>query len=65
MPKSEKVKIEIFNLLGQRIKTLLNKYMPTGSHEVEFTAKYLPSGVYYYRIQAGDYQEVKKMILMK
>jgi type IX secretion system substrate protein len=65
LSKSEKVKIEVFNLLGQKIKTLLNKQMPSGSHEVEFTAKDLPSGVYLYRIEAGDFQEVKKMIIMK
>jgi len=65
LPKAEKVKIEVFNLLGQRIETLINKQRPSGSHEVEFTSKDLPSGVYLYRIEAGEYQEVKKMILMK
>ena len=65
LPKSEKVKIEIFNLLGQKVETLLNKSMPSGSHEVEFTAKDLPSGVYYYRIEAGEFQQVRKMILLK
>jgi len=66
-----KVKIEVFNLLGQRIKTLINKQMPAGSHEVEFTAKNLPSAVYLYRIvvdsfgEAGEFQQVRKMILMK
>ena len=65
LPKSEKVKIEIFNLLGQKISTLLNKQMPAGSHEVEFTAKDLPSGVYLYRIEAGEFHETKKMILIK
>jgi M6 family metalloprotease-like protein len=71
LPKPEKVKIEIFNLLGQKIETLLNKPMPAGSFEVEFTANDLPSGVYLYRIvvdsygEAGEFQEVKKMILLK
>ena len=65
LPKAEKVRIVVYNLLGQKIITLLNKQMPVGSYEVEFTAKDLPSGVYLYRIEAGDYQEVKKMILMK
>jgi hypothetical protein len=63
--KSEKIKIEVFNLLGQKIETLINKLMPAGSHEVEFTAKDLPSGVYLYRIETGEFQEVRKMILMK
>jgi hypothetical protein len=65
IPKSEKVKIEVFNLLGQKIETLINKHMPTGSHEVEFTAKNLPSGIYMYRIEARKFQQVKKMILLK
>jgi type IX secretion system substrate protein len=65
LPKSEKVKIVIFNSLGQKLKTLLNEQLNAGSHEIEFTANNLPSGIYLYRIQAGDYQEVKKMILLK
>ncbi len=63
--KSEKVKIEIFNMLGQRIETLINKQMPTGSHNVEFTAIDLPSGVYLYKISAGEFREVRKMMLLK
>jgi len=65
LPKSEIVKIEVFNLLGQKIETVLNKQMPAGSHEVEFTGKDLPSGVYLYRIKAGNFREVRKMILLK
>jgi len=71
LPKPEKVKIEIFNLLGQKITTLLKKRMQAGSHEVEFTAKDLPSGVYLYRIvvdsygEAGNYFKMRKMILIK
>jgi predicted outer membrane repeat protein len=71
LPETEKVKIEIFNLLGQKIETLLNKPIPAGSHQVEFNARNLPSGVYLYRIvvdsygKAGGFQEVKKMILLR
>jgi polyhydroxybutyrate depolymerase len=65
LSKTEKVKIDVFNLLGQKITTLLNKQMPSGTHEVEFTAKDLPSGVYLYKIKAGKYQEVKKMVLLR
>ncbi len=61
----KKVKIEVFNLLGQKIETLINKQMPAGSHESVFNAKNLPSGVYLYRIEAGNYKEIKKMILLK
>jgi hypothetical protein len=65
LPKAGKVKIEIFNLLGQKVATLLNEQMPAGSHEIEFTAKDLPSGIYLYRIEAGSYIDTKKMLLMK
>ncbi len=65
IPKSEKVKIEVFNLLGQKITTLLNKQMPAGLLEIEFTVKDLPSGVYLYRIEAGEFQEVEKMVLIR
>ena len=65
IPKSEKVKIEVFNLLGQKITTLLDKQMPAGNHEVIFTADNLSSGVYLYRIQAGHYREVRKMVFIK
>jgi hypothetical protein len=65
LPKLEKVKIEVFNIIGKKIQTLLNKTMPAGYHEVEFNGQNLPSGVYLYRIKAGKWQDVKKMILIK
>jgi len=63
--KENNVKIEIFNVLGQKIVTLLNTNLSAGSHEVEFTAANLSSGVYFYMIQAGEIQKIKKMILSK
>ncbi len=65
LQKKENVKIEIFNMLGQKVETLLNKQMPSGSQTVEFNAQNLPSGVYLYRIEAGRFQEVKKMVLLR
>ena len=65
IPKKEKVKIEVLNLLGQKIETLVNNQISAGSHEIEFNAMDLPSGVYLYRIEAGGYQEVKKMVLLQ
>ena len=65
IPKAENVKIEIYNTLGQKIETLLNKQMSAGHHEVEFNAQALPSSVYLYRIKAGEFQKVKKMVLLK
>jgi predicted GH43/DUF377 family glycosyl hydrolase len=73
LPKSSEVKIEIFNLLGSKITTLVNTRKSTGSHSVDFDGSNLSSGVYLYRIQAGDpesssgqsFVDVKKMLLLK
>ena len=65
LPKSEKVVIDVFNALGQRIRTLLDKQMPGGSHEVKFTAQDLPSGIYVYKITAGEFVALKKCLLLK
>ena len=65
LPKAANVKIEVYNLVGQKIETLLNKSMPAGYHEVEFNPRNLASGIYFYRIEAGEFQDVKKMILLK
>jgi photosystem II stability/assembly factor-like uncharacterized protein len=59
------VELNIYNILGQKIETLLNKPMPAGYHEVEFNGQNLPSGVYLYRIDAGAWQDVRKMVLLK
>jgi hypothetical protein len=64
-PKSERVKIEVYNILGQKIKTLLDKNIQAGSYEVNFDGQNLASGLYLYRIQAGEGQEVRKMVLIK
>jgi subtilisin family serine protease/predicted GH43/DUF377 family glycosyl hydrolase len=65
LPKPESVKIEIYNIIGQKIETLLNKPMPAGDHRVTFNAGNFPSGIYFYRIEAGEFQDVKKMVLLK
>jgi hypothetical protein len=65
LPKSSDVRIEIYNIAGQKIKSLVDKRMSAGSHQVEFNAQYLSSGVYFYRIEAGKFQDVKKMILLR
>ena len=65
LPRPENVKIEVYNLIGQKVKTLLNQHMPAGFHEVEFNGQNLFSGIYWYSIEAGRFQDVKKMILLK
>ena len=63
--KIENVKIEVINLLGQKVGTLMNKQLPAGSHQVDFNANNLSSGIYYYKIEAGKYIKYRKMILLK
>ncbi|MCJ7648867.1 MAG: T9SS type A sorting domain-containing protein [Candidatus Lokiarchaeota archaeon] len=65
MPQSAFVELKVYNVLGQEIVTIVNSEKPAGFYEVEFNAEDLPSGVYIYRIQAGDYVSSKKMVLVK
>ena len=65
LPKSTKVTLKIFNVLGEEVATLLSSDMLSGHHSEQWDARNYPSGIYYYQIQAGDFQEAKKMILMK
>jgi hypothetical protein len=54
-----------YNIIGQMIETLLNKPMPAGYHEVGFNGQNLSSGIYLYKIEAGAWQDVKKMVYLK
>jgi len=65
IPKSSQVTLKIFNTLGEELETLVNEDKPVGTYEVNWNAANLPSGVYFYRLQAGDFVETKKMILIK
>jgi hypothetical protein len=59
------VKLVIYNVLGKEIETLVSGWFQEGEHKVEFNAKNLPSGVYFYRLQAEGFEEMKKMVLIK
>jgi predicted outer membrane repeat protein len=59
------VNLSVYNLLGQRVATLVDERKPTGKHSIKFNASKLASGIYYYQLQAGMYEVVKKMILIK
>ena len=65
LPKKGFTKIIIYDLLGREVMTLVNKELQTGYHEINIAANNLPSGVYIYRIQSGNFTQAKKMILMK
>jgi len=80
LPEDGFVNVTIFNMLGEKIKILINHLQKSGNYEVEFTASNLPSGIYFYRLHAGNpstglpvgrqgsgqsFVETKKMVLMK
>jgi hypothetical protein len=59
------VTLKVYDVLGNEIATLVNEEKPIGSYEVKFDASSLPSGVYFYRLQAGSFVETKKMVLLR
>lgn len=65
IPEKEIVVLEIFDLLGQRVKTLLNTEMEKGVHKIVFNSTNLSSGIYFYRLIAGRHLTTKKMILIR
>jgi len=70
LPSACQVKLCIYNLLGQKARTLLDEYQSAGHKIVNWDGKDdrgngLASGVYFYRIQAGDFTDAKKMIMIK
>jgi hypothetical protein len=65
IPKQALTRITVFDILGREVKTLVNEELNAGKYEVDFNASAYSSGLYFYRIEAGDYVEVKKMVLVK
>ena len=65
IPKSSPVSLKIFNVLGSEIETLINEEKTSGTYELKWNAANLPSGVYFYKLQAGDFIQTRKMILLK
>ena len=65
LPAVSQVKIAVYNVLGQEIQTLVNRRQEAGNHSVVFYAGNLAGGVYYYKLTAGSFVQVRKMILVK
>lgn len=65
LPTSVSVRMEIFDVLGRRVSVLVNEIQSAGTHEIEFDASLVPSGIYFYRLTAGNISQAKKMILLK
>ncbi len=65
IPVQDHVTVKVFNILGNLISILVDETKPAGTYQLEFYGTGLTSGVYLYTIQAGEYTETKRMILMK
>ncbi|HXG00823.1 MAG TPA: T9SS type A sorting domain-containing protein [Bacteroidota bacterium] len=65
LPSASHVRLEVFNLLGQRVETLVNGFKEAGTYTLQFDASDLPTGIYFYRLQAGQFVQTRKMILVR
>jgi hypothetical protein len=65
LPKQEDVKLSVYNTLGEKVADLVNGRMSAGYHSVNFNATNIASGIYIYRITAGNFVALKKMMLIK
>ncbi len=65
LPITNYVDISVYDLLGQKVTTLVAKVQSKGYHQVEWDAGDFPSGVYFYRIESGEFQDVKKMVFLR
>lgn len=65
IPQKEFISLKVFNILGEEVENLVNQTLSPGSYRFDFNAAALTSGVYFYRISAGSFTEVKKMLLIK
>ena len=65
LPKATFISLKIFNILCQEVATLTNEFKQPGHHQREFNASALPSGIYFYRLIAGDFIQTKKLVLLR
>jgi hypothetical protein len=65
LPSASNIKLTVYNNLGQTVKTLENGFKNAGNYSVNFTASNLPSGIYFYKLEAGQFSQVKKMMVLK
>jgi hypothetical protein len=64
LPKTSHVSLNVYDVLGREVSVLVNERKDAGVHEVKFEGANLASGVYFYRLQAGDFVSVKKLLLL-
>jgi hypothetical protein len=59
------VKLDVFDILGREVTTLVNEKLQPGTYEIEWDGNNFASGIYYYSLEADNFKETKKMVLMK
>ena len=65
VPDKMKLRLEVFDSDGNKVKTLVEEIKEAGTYKVEIDGRNLPDGIYFYRLNAGDFIETKKMILLR
>jgi len=65
LKKDGKVTVEIYNILGEQVTSLVNGYQAAGKYKIVWNASRFSSGIYFYRIKSGDFNQIKKMVLIK
>jgi hypothetical protein len=65
LPQRSRTTLTVFNTLGQQVATLVNDTQEAGNHDVRFDGSGLASGVYFYRLTAGEYVNTKKLLVIK
>ncbi len=65
LPEDSYVRIIIYDILGNKVKELVNAYRKAGNYRVKWDAKNLASGIYFYSMQAGDFRDTKKLLFLK
>ena len=70
LPRNTRIKIEIYNMLGSRVRTLVDKEMQAGKHSIKWNGQndfggQAPSGVYFYRLTSAEFSQSRKMLLMR
>lgn len=65
IPEKSNVELAIFNVLGEKVRTLIDKQMDAGNHRIKFNSESLSSGIYFYTLRANDFKNTKKMILLR
>ena len=65
LPEASRVSLEVYNVLGQKVASIVEGFYPAGYHQIEFNARDLASGTYFCRMQAGGFTGVKKIMVLR